>query len=145
MTCFADGDSRVYRTSYANICDRLGMQRCIAKLTSSTSQLKVETSSSPTSAVSARNLVQLYAAAAGRREELTGRQVSIPGSFSNHACDPTCEVQQSARGQPFTVTARRNISAGEELSISYIDTCLPRSARQALTKQLYSFTCTCTR
>eukprot|EP00966_Prymnesium_polylepis_P137571 3179396-Prymnesium_polylepis.1 len=62
----------------------------------------------------------------------------------NHSCDgnveyswgETCEV---------TITASRDIASGEELSIHYIDPCLPVAARRRQLLEGYGFVCDCRR
>ncbi|XP_032818921.2 histone-lysine N-methyltransferase SMYD3-like isoform X1 [Petromyzon marinus] len=62
-------------------------------------------------------------------------------SLLNHSCDPSCVVV--FEGSMMLLRAMRDIPAGEELCISYIDTLSPsRTRRQELLRRYY-FTCQC--
>ncbi|CAG9464172.1 unnamed protein product [Pedinophyceae sp. YPF-701] len=67
-------------------------------------------------------------------------------SLLNHSCDPALLVAMDYDGGSSSVTllARRDIRAGEELTISYVDTALPTDERGELLRD-YGFTCTCPR
>lgn len=76
----------------------------------------------------------------------------------NHSCDPNTIIRfdvhdmssSLASAQPntilrttLTVQSLRNIKAGEEITISYIDSTFPHDQRQQELKERYFFTCTC--
>lgn len=65
-------------------------------------------------------------------------------SFFNHSCDPTCEriVGDDMILQLKTV---REVAAGDEVTISYIDENRPPSARRENLLSSYHFTCCCPR
>ncbi len=48
-------------------------------------------------------------------------------------------------GRPMVLRAMRDVRAGEELCVTYIDVDLPRSARQQLLRKQFCFTCACPR
>ncbi|KAK9811310.1 hypothetical protein WJX72_001575 [[Myrmecia] bisecta] len=77
------------------------------------------------------------------REELIGRELYITASYFNHSCAPNCMVVRDAGWA--TVTAQQDVKAGEELTISYIDLELPRSARREALKAGFFFDCNCSR
>jgi hypothetical protein len=84
-------------------------------------------------------------------------------SLINHSCDPCCTVQQEAGGEGggtaagapcrltagsppvYTVRARRDIAAGEEVTVAYLPRVWPLHDRQAYLVSLWSFDCACTR
>ncbi|KAL3157833.1 hypothetical protein ABBQ32_012253 [Trebouxia sp. C0010 RCD-2024] len=81
------------------------------------------------------------------KEDVVGREMYITASFFNHSCEPNC-IKHRLLGQQSgiaTVTALRDIKAGEPLTISYIDLELPRSARQLELKTCFFFDCKCAR
>lgn len=71
----------------------------------------------------------------------------------NHSCDPNAEV----RGQEYVdcnidIVARRNVTAGEELCISYVkiesqpsSSAIARNRRKRDLKARYLFDCQCSR
>ncbi|KAJ1969485.1 hypothetical protein IWQ62_000595 [Dispira parvispora] len=63
-------------------------------------------------------------------------------SLLNHHCNPNCAVLFEHRRAKLRTL--RNISPGEELTISYIDTTLPTSWRQETLQDTYFFKCRCT-
>uniref|UniRef100_A0A061RAT9 Set domain containing protein with a cysteine cluster at the c-terminus n=1 Tax=Tetraselmis sp. GSL018 TaxID=582737 RepID=A0A061RAT9_9CHLO len=71
-----------------------------------------------------------------------GRVVFVAASFFNHSCSPNCIAHTGI--DEVEVRANRDIRAGEELNISYIDEDLPRSERQRLLSRFF-FTCRCSR
>lgn len=72
---------------------------------------------------------------------LKGACICVIQSCFNHSCDPNCHVH-SVDDSTVYVTTNRDISKGEELTISYIDNTLPLSDRRNLI-QNYHFTCCC--
>ena len=61
----------------------------------------------------------------------------------NHSCDPNLDWRSVNGSNTIELYTLRDISAGEELFISYIDQSLPKPDRQALLKSLYGFNCRC--
>ncbi|KAI7775383.1 hypothetical protein LA080_006881 [Diaporthe eres] len=59
----------------------------------------------------------------------------------NHDCRPN--LAYHFRGMTHIATAIRDIDAGEELSLSYIDVTLPLRHRQTRLNALWNFNCTC--
>ncbi|KAJ3069097.1 Histone-lysine N-methyltransferase EZA1 [Podochytrium sp. JEL0797] len=72
-----------------------------------------------------------------------GRAVYPLASFFNHSCDPSCETVQFPNHLMFKT--RRRIEAGEELTISYIDSNVPLTNRRFALQQDYFFECQCVR
>jgi hypothetical protein len=64
-------------------------------------------------------------------------------SFFNHACDSNCESIRDGTGME--IIAKVDIQSGDEVTISYIDTNLPVSARQQELSSNYYFRCACSR
>ncbi|EFJ45026.1 SET and zf-MYND domain-containing protein [Volvox carteri f. nagariensis] len=65
-------------------------------------------------------------------------------SCINHSCDPNCTAVCDTGDRTVTVLAQRDIAAGEEITLSYIDVTLPYKERQAALRD-YGFVCRCTR
>lgn len=66
---------------------------------------------------------------------------------ANHSCDPTCHVLYdgpSHKGVLARLVARRDIAAGEELTISYVEETEDTAARQWAIAD-YGFLCRCSR
>ena len=72
-----------------------------------------------------------------------GSAVYFIPSLCNHSCDPNVDVGFEDGSSRMTLRARREIEAGEELSITYVDAGLPRETRQRTLLQGYGFTCMC--
>ncbi|CEM23205.1 unnamed protein product [Vitrella brassicaformis CCMP3155] len=68
--------------------------------------------------------------------------VCVLQSSFNHSCVPNCAVGSLKEDSTLTVTTLREISAGEELCISYIDCSLPLASRQEKLMH-YLFVCEC--
>merc|ERR1712205_120655 len=60
----------------------------------------------------------------------------------NHSCEPNVEVD-CVTDTELVATMLRDVAAGEELFICYIDETLPRGARQRSLMQSHGFTCRC--
>ena len=75
--------------------------------------------------------------------EVLGRSIYPRSSYFNHACGPNCYTER--KGPILFIVAEADIAKGEEVTISYIDTNQPRSARQTFLKQHYHFACLCQR
>ena len=79
---------------------------------------------------------------ANMRDEAGTAYLLEMGAFMNHACVPNMRVQ---RDLAFVLVAARDISPGEEITISYVPD-VPveeRGLRAALLESLYGFVCTC--
>uniref|UniRef100_A0A7S4UNW9 SET domain-containing protein n=1 Tax=Alexandrium monilatum TaxID=311494 RepID=A0A7S4UNW9_9DINO len=66
-------------------------------------------------------------------------------AVTNHSCAPNVEVEVSGETADVVALALGAISAGEELTMSYIDEGMPRAARQRLLRRSYGFHCHCPR
>ncbi|CAJ1459268.1 unnamed protein product [Effrenium voratum] len=66
-------------------------------------------------------------------------------AMMNHSCRPACEVEFGDGCATAVVRALRKISAGEELTISYIDESQPVRKRQRSLWLRYGFRCLCSR
>ncbi|KAI3910661.1 hypothetical protein MKW92_036784 [Papaver armeniacum] len=86
----------------------------------------------------------LSAAASVDAESAVGNAVYILPSFYNHDCDPNSHIiwieNVNAR-----LKALRDIEAGEELRICYIDASMDHGARQHLLFEGFGFRCKCPR
>lgn len=69
---------------------------------------------------------------------------SLPQSCINHSCDPNCTAACDSGDRTATLLAQRDIAAGEEITLSYIDVSLPYKRRQAELRD-YGFVCKCER
>ncbi|KAG2493087.1 hypothetical protein HYH03_008750 [Edaphochlamys debaryana] len=65
-------------------------------------------------------------------------------SCINHSCDPACTAACDTGDRTATVLAQRDIKAGEEITLSYIDVSLSYRERQAELRD-YGFVCRCER
>ncbi|KDQ23403.1 hypothetical protein PLEOSDRAFT_1068435 [Pleurotus ostreatus PC15] len=75
--------------------------------------------------------------------EMLGFAMYIDGSYFNHSCDPN--VRKTRRGRAMEFRTTREIVAGEELNINYIDTKADwKSRRKELLRGWY-FDCKCRR
>ncbi|KAN0085790.1 hypothetical protein V8E55_006924 [Tylopilus felleus] len=78
-----------------------------------------------------------------------GAAVSPLVALTNHSCVPNAVVvfprsSKSKLNEPvMNLIALRDIPAGEEVSIAYIDTTLPTMQRQKVLTETYNFTCQC--
>ena len=64
----------------------------------------------------------------GRNVDLLGRGVYLDAALFNHSCAPNCSV--SAGAWSLEMVVDEAVSAGDELTISYIETQQPLAARQ---------------
>ncbi|KAL6771041.1 hypothetical protein ACKKBF_B33685 [Auxenochlorella protothecoides x Auxenochlorella symbiontica] len=92
----------------------------------------------------------LQAAAAS----LGGGPVAAPGAGSavyalaslfNHSCDPCLDVQFPGNNALLTLRAARDVDAGEQLTISYVDVGAGVTQRQRSLHHAYGFRCRCAR
>ena len=73
------------------------------------------------------------------------RPVGLPIAFFNHSCNPNVSMTLAPRISPQRITFRavRAIEEGTEISMTYVDVCLPRSERRQQLYHNYLFDCTC--
>ena len=81
-----------------------------------------------------------------------GRAYFINGSFANHSCSPNAILQQiyDIEGKSFTrpeyaIIARKDISIGEEIFISYVPRSWNKVKRKAELLETWGFSCECSR
>ncbi|GJP86983.1 hypothetical protein CLOP_g16957 [Closterium sp. NIES-67] len=84
------------------------------------------------------------ASAAVKGDEGVGTGVYLLASFFNHDCDPNVDISWPSDATA-VLRARRDIEAGEHLTITYLDSSLGRKARQRHLKEAYGFDCNCQR
>jgi hypothetical protein len=68
--------------------------------------------------------------------------IGAVASMAQHSCDPTCHYAVLRDGR-LVLVARRDIAAGGEVSISYVDVWQPAAERREELRKRYAFTCTC--
>jgi len=73
----------------------------------------------------------------------SGTAVYMLPSLLNHSCDPNIDAVWRDGDATLTLAARRDIAAGEELNITYIDAGLPATERRQLLLNGYGFVCMC--
>ncbi|KAG8471241.1 hypothetical protein KFE25_009662 [Diacronema lutheri] len=70
-------------------------------------------------------------------------------SMFNHSCEPSCKLRATlggARaGRSLEFETARALTAGDELTISYVDVSLPRETRRERLDHSYYFACACAR
>ncbi|KAI8562028.1 hypothetical protein RHMOL_Rhmol03G0003300 [Rhododendron molle] len=84
------------------------------------------------------------AAALVDAEAAVGNAVYMLPSFYNHDCDPNAHIVWIENSDA-RVKALRDIEAGEELRICYIDASMEHDARQTLLYEGFGFRCQCLR
>ncbi|KAG5555471.1 hypothetical protein RHGRI_006205 [Rhododendron griersonianum] len=84
------------------------------------------------------------AAALVEAEAAVGNAVYMLPSFYNHDCDPNAHIVWIENSDA-RVKALRDIEAGEELRICYIDASMDHDARQTLLYEGFGFRCHCLR
>ena len=72
-----------------------------------------------------------------------GRSLYPTASYFNHSCQPNCEVFET--GSLLSIHPTRDIVAGEEVTIAYIDTQQPLRTRRQQLQTTYFFHCQCVR
>jgi SET and MYND domain-containing protein len=85
----------------------------------------------------------INAAAAALQEDSTGSALYLLASLLNHSCEPSVNVAWPANNGTAAFTAARDISAGEQLHVSYIDCEQEVSTRQEFLAWSYGFRCRC--
>lgn len=88
-----------------------------------------------------------------KMDDFSGQFLNVEGSglYSqqskiNHSCQPNCEIVFPQSNHVLQVVALRDIAAGEEVTISYLDECMlsrSRHSRQKVLKENYIFVCEC--
>ena len=73
---------------------------------------------------------------------LKGAAVFPLVSGINHSCDPNCEVAY-VEDNGVMIVARRDVAAGEELTISYVDPEMDDEDRREELEETYGFECAC--
>ena len=81
---------------------------------------------------------------AAERSPGSGTALYATASLLNHDCNPNLNVHMSRGGQ-IAFVASRDINAGDELSITYIDANLQTSERLRALRHGYGFECKCER
>ncbi|KAL3534110.1 hypothetical protein ACH5RR_002571 [Cinchona calisaya] len=84
------------------------------------------------------------AAASVEAEGAVGNAVYILPSFYNHDCDPNAHILW-LENVDARIMALRDIDAGEELRICYIDASMDHEARQTILAKGFGFQCNCLR
>ncbi|KAG6693963.1 hypothetical protein I3842_09G026600 [Carya illinoinensis] len=84
------------------------------------------------------------AAASVEAEAAVGNAVYMLPSFYNHDCDPNAHILWIENADA-RLKVLRDVEAGEELRICYIDASMDRDARQTLLSQGFGFQCNCFR
>ncbi|TMX04479.1 hypothetical protein EJD97_008589 [Solanum chilense] len=88
--------------------------------------------------------ILLSAAASVEAEAAVGNAIYMLTSFYNHDCDPNAHILwiESVNAK---LKALRDIEAGEELRICYIDASMDHDARRAILSEGFGFDCRCAR
>eukprot|EP00727_Mastigamoeba_balamuthi_P014696 m51a1_g9852 hypothetical protein (613) ;mRNA; r:1973854-1975692 len=82
----------------------------------------------------------------GARATDHGMALTLAGSMFNHSCAPSADLRcWLDEGNMASVVALRNIDAGEEVTISYVDPCAPLEDRRTALWAQYGFTCHCSK
>ena len=79
------------------------------------------------------------------RRRLSGTALYLLHSCINHSCVPSADVVFLSDDAEISLVANRDIAAGEEIEIAYIDEGLPYAERQAILARNYRFRCLCAR
>ncbi|XP_030853047.1 N-lysine methyltransferase SMYD2-like [Strongylocentrotus purpuratus] len=67
--------------------------------------------------------------------------IYLRASMVNHSCDPNCQVISD--GRKLQLRTVKDVTEGEECTISYVDLMDPTKERQAELEKRYHFTCKC--
>jgi len=68
----------------------------------------------------------------------------LPSLF-NHSCVPNAQARWEHGDASMTIRATRDIAAGEELTIAYVDVDVDAAARRSKLSEWYGFDCACSR
>jgi SET domain-containing protein len=74
-----------------------------------------------------------------------GSAIYITASLLNHSCDPNVIVSFPRGNATAVFSAARDVAAGEQLTISYMDSEQPVANRQEYLAFAYGFSCRCPR
>jgi len=74
-----------------------------------------------------------------------GCGIYVRNSFFNHSCQPNVNYWVVENSLRVECTSASDVVAGDELTISYIDTALDLESRRAKLQESYLFTCDCPR
>jgi hypothetical protein len=74
-----------------------------------------------------------------------GTAVYLVPSMLNHSCDPNVDVLFPSNNSTMHLQARRDVAAGEQLSITYIDAATSVATRRKELQWGYGFSCQCAR
>ncbi|XP_046386684.1 histone-lysine N-trimethyltransferase SMYD5 [Ischnura elegans] len=94
---------------------------------------------------------QLYSdieAVSGAFLDAEGSALYLLQSSCNHDCEPNAEQTFPLGDSCLVLKAKRDISQGEEVCVSYLDECAlsrSRHSRQKILRENYLFTCRCTK
>ncbi|KAI7842565.1 hypothetical protein COHA_003801 [Chlorella ohadii] len=87
----------------------------------------------------------LSGADAGAAAHHTGSAAYLLASMLNHSCEPNLDVTFPENNAVVSFVAARDISAHEQLTISYVDTGMGLQQRRSALQFGYGFTCGCPR
>lgn len=73
----------------------------------------------------------------------SGTAVYILPSLANHSCEPALDAVWRRGDSTLSFVCRRDVAAGEELTISYIDNSEALHTRREALRFAYGFTCVC--
>jgi SET and MYND domain-containing protein len=73
----------------------------------------------------------------------SGTAAYLLPSLANHECDPALHAAWAGGDATLTLTARRDIAAGEEVRITYIDSGAGVAERREQLRFAYGFVCGC--
>lgn len=90
------------------------------------------------------SLAEMAAASVGAQQDGSlGTAVYLLASLFNHSCGPNVDVTYPMNNSTAHFVAARDIAAGEQLCISYIDASMSVKARQQQLEWGYGFCCSC--
>lgn len=76
--------------------------------------------------------------------QLSGHSLYPSAAMFNHSCNPNCKLEGDHVAR-LVVTTAGQISAGAELTVSYVELDQPVAARRQALRRQYSFDCNCVR
>jgi len=125
---------------YAGVTSRLHLNSFRVEIPST----DVDATPTPNTTVDFKDLISasLDASVRGRG---SGTAVYRYPSLFNHSCDPSVHVTWEHGDATLVARAARDVSPGEELTITYIDADASASTRRATLEQSYGFRCVCRR
>ena len=90
------------------------------------------------------NSLTIYSREPGDARREVGLALSASVAMFNHDCEPSADWGLDASGGLFVRTTR-DLRAGDEICLSYVDLQLPVEARRRKLKRLFFFDCRCAR